>query len=63
MVISTECWTPWLDRDNPSGAGDYETISDLRQKYPCKICATPLQIEVETIHGFSVAATGDVIHV
>ncbi|XP_051934899.1 mucin-5AC-like isoform X2 [Hippocampus zosterae] len=58
-----ECWTPWLDGDNPSGAGDYETISHLRHKYPCKICATPLQIEVQTIHGFSVAATGDVIHV
>ncbi|XP_077422338.1 mucin-5AC-like [Vanacampus margaritifer] len=58
-----ECWTPWLDRDNPTGAGDFETIDKLRHEYPYQICPTPLQIEVETIHGFSVAATGDIIHV
>ncbi|XP_049581757.1 mucin-5AC-like isoform X1 [Syngnathus scovelli] len=58
-----ECWTPWLDRDDPSGAGDYETISKLRCKYPYKICQTPIQIEVQTVHGFSVASTGDIIQV
>ncbi|XP_077396775.1 mucin-5AC-like [Festucalex cinctus] len=58
-----ECWTPWLDRDNPSGTGDFETIDQLRLDFPHQICPAPFEIEAETIHGFSVAATGDVIHV
>ena len=24
LGIDTTYWTPWLDRDNPSGLGDYE---------------------------------------
>ncbi|HEY5837814.1 MAG TPA: hypothetical protein VIT19_02185 [Pyrinomonadaceae bacterium] len=31
--------TPWLDRDNPSGVGDYETIKDLLQ-VSCRFKAT-----------------------
>jgi len=26
---ATEPWTDWLDRDNPSGKGDYETVKDF----------------------------------
>ena len=25
-------WTTWLDRDNPSGNGDYETLNDFDPK-------------------------------
>ncbi|XP_057694195.1 mucin-5AC-like [Corythoichthys intestinalis] len=58
-----ECWTEWFDRDNPTGTGDYESLCELRKEFPYKICPTPLQIEVETVYGFSVASTGDVIAV
>eukprot|EP00118_Oscarella_pearsei_P020013 m.215603 g.215603 ORF g.215603 m.215603 type:complete len:209 (+) comp39836_c0_seq1:464-1090(+) len=34
------CWGPWLDRDNPSGTGDYETLRDfIREKAP--VCPKP----------------------
>lgn len=28
---STSYWTAWFDRDNTSGEGDYETLSELRK--------------------------------
>lgn len=58
-----ECWTDWFDRDNPSGSGDWEILSALRKEYPEKICKNPLQIEVQTTSGVSVASTGNVIAV
>ncbi|XP_077396782.1 uncharacterized protein LOC144033004 isoform X2 [Festucalex cinctus] len=57
-----DCWTRWLDRDDPSGTGDYETLSDLHKENPGKICEHPIKIEVKTKSGASVASTGDVIH-
>ncbi|XP_062308044.1 mucin-5AC-like [Osmerus eperlanus] len=39
------CWTKWFDRDDPSGTGDWETLSNLRQENPGVICAQPLYIE------------------
>lgn len=56
-----ECWTDWFDRDKPSGTGDWEVLSALNNAYPEKICINPLQIEVQTTSGISVAATGNVI--
>ncbi|XP_075940156.1 uncharacterized protein LOC142941916 [Anarhichas minor] len=56
------CWTDWFDRDNPSGTGDWETLRSLRRANPGKICLTPVDIEAQTLTGFSVAAAGDVIH-
>ncbi|MCH8172761.1 MAG: hypothetical protein IIA70_05555, partial [Proteobacteria bacterium] len=29
VVTYDGAWTSWLDRDNPSGKGDYETVSDF----------------------------------
>lgn len=55
------CWTDWFDRDDPSGTGDWETLSSLRTKYPGKICPKPIDIEAKTVTGLSVAAAGDVI--
>ncbi|XP_010772119.1 cartilage intermediate layer protein 2-like [Notothenia coriiceps] len=42
------CWTDWFDRDNPSGSGDWELLSNLRKENPGKICEYPLYIEVVT---------------
>uniref|UniRef100_A0A3B4BBN7 WxxW domain-containing protein n=1 Tax=Periophthalmus magnuspinnatus TaxID=409849 RepID=A0A3B4BBN7_9GOBI len=58
---SKGCWTEWFDRDNPSGKGDWENLELLLQENPGKICEYPLQIEVQTTSGNSVASTGNVI--
>jgi CHAT domain/Mucin-2 protein WxxW repeating region len=36
-------WTPWLNRDLPSGSGDYEGLRDFVEAG--QVCANPLQIE------------------
>ncbi|XP_078030261.1 cartilage intermediate layer protein 1-like [Epinephelus lanceolatus] len=56
------CWTDWFDRDNPSGTGDWEDLSNLRKENPGKICAKPLDIEARTLFGLSPAAAGEIIH-
>jgi hypothetical protein len=28
------CWTPWFDRDQPGGTGDWESFSALSQEHP-----------------------------
>ncbi|XP_066292335.1 mucin-5AC-like [Branchiostoma lanceolatum] len=38
-------WTRWYDRDNPSGAGDWETLTDLLRENPGQICSAPSAIE------------------
>ncbi|XP_037123434.1 uncharacterized protein LOC119132359 isoform X2 [Syngnathus acus] len=58
-----ECWTPWFDRDDPSGTGDYETLYELHKEYPGKICERPSRIEVLTTSGASVESTGNAIQV
>ncbi|XP_029903698.1 cartilage intermediate layer protein 2-like [Myripristis murdjan] len=62
-MAGAECWTEWFDRDDPSGTGDWETLSNLRQENPGKICPSPLQIEVTTTSGLSMASAGNVIAV
>nr|XP_057936576.1 uncharacterized protein si:dkey-205h13.2 [Doryrhamphus excisus] len=57
------CWTEWLNSDNPRGGGDFETLTQLRSKFPNKICDVPVEIKVETKSGGSVDSTGDVIYV
>ncbi|XP_075879986.1 cartilage intermediate layer protein 1-like [Nelusetta ayraudi] len=57
-----QCWTDWFDRDDPSGTGDWETLSNLQTQYPGKICPKPVDIEAKTLSGLSVAAAGDVIY-
>uniref|UniRef100_A0A8C5ENW2 WxxW domain-containing protein n=1 Tax=Gouania willdenowi TaxID=441366 RepID=A0A8C5ENW2_GOUWI len=56
------CWTQWFDRDDPSGTGDWETLTNLRNENPGKICPKPADIEVETLSGNSVVQTGEVIY-
>ena len=44
----TYCWTRWLDQDDPSGTGDYETL----QNYPqSQVCPKPVGIECQTTSG------------
>lgn len=59
--LAAGCWTDWFDRDDPSGTGDWETLSDLRKQFPQKICPKPIDIEVQTLSGLSVAAAGDIV--
>eukprot|EP00118_Oscarella_pearsei_P015185 m.135245 g.135245 ORF g.135245 m.135245 type:complete len:495 (+) comp38158_c0_seq1:107-1591(+) len=41
--IRKVCWSDWLDRDDPTGTGDFETLgSFLRERKP--ICQRPLDI-------------------
>uniref|UniRef100_A0A4W3HNS0 WxxW domain-containing protein n=1 Tax=Callorhinchus milii TaxID=7868 RepID=A0A4W3HNS0_CALMI len=55
---SAVCYTEWFDRDNPSGDGDYETVTDIREEYPQQLCKNPLSCEVETIEGIPAELTG-----
>lgn len=36
-------WTAWLNRDNPSGTGDFETLADFRKNG--QVCTNPKQIQ------------------
>jgi len=51
-------WTPWLNRDRPSGAGDYETFSDFLKAG--QVCKSPSGIECQTTDGKSWQQTGQV---
>uniref|UniRef100_A0A673N178 WxxW domain-containing protein n=1 Tax=Sinocyclocheilus rhinocerous TaxID=307959 RepID=A0A673N178_9TELE len=55
----SKCRTPWFDRDNPGGLGDYETLSLTLIRYPLQVCAQPIAIEVATISGTPVLPTGN----
>ncbi|KAF4096637.1 hypothetical protein G5714_022606 [Onychostoma macrolepis] len=55
----SKCRTPWFDRDNPSGQGDYETLSLALITYPLQVCAQPIAIEVATISGTPVLPAGN----
>ncbi|KAK7882742.1 hypothetical protein WMY93_028916 [Mugilogobius chulae] len=57
----TDCWTEWFDKDDPTFTGDWETLLDLQETHPGKICSNPLEIEVQTTAGLPVSSTGDVI--
>ena len=41
----TYCWTPWLNRDRPSGRGDYETIRNFHREQPRVVCPNPVGIQ------------------
>lgn len=42
-------WTRWLNRDNPGGSGDYETLNDFLKEGMA--CQEPLAIECQTLNG------------
>ncbi|XP_037541455.1 cartilage intermediate layer protein 1 [Nematolebias whitei] len=57
------CWTNWYNRDTPKGAGDFETLSELRKMYPAEICIHPLRIEAVTTTGIPAEKTGQKLSV
>lgn len=57
-----ECWTDWLNRDIPTGTGDWETVSEFRKGYRRHMCPSPTAIEVASVDGISLADTGNVFH-
>jgi hypothetical protein len=55
-------WTDWLDRDNPGGVGDWETIGAfLNDNPPVQICGgnDPVGIKCRTLDGTDWQATGE----
>lgn len=54
----TGTWTAWLDRDNPSGNGDYELLTDFVAAG--QVCANPIGIACETTTGIPHTQTGEV---
>ncbi|XP_071945589.1 cartilage intermediate layer protein 2-like [Antedon mediterranea] len=54
-------WTPWFDRDNPSGTGDWETVTSLYYENPNQMCQNPVDIQCQTIGGSSYTSTGEVV--
>nr|CAB3262592.1 uncharacterized protein LOC100180679 [Phallusia mammillata] len=55
-------WTPWLDRDNPGGVGDFETLVELRKERPEVICDRPSLIQAQTLTGVPAGLTGQVTY-
>lgn len=50
-------WTAWLDRDDPGGSGDFETLRDHHQAG--KSCAAPTNVECRTKDGRPWTETGE----
>ncbi|XP_033504915.1 uncharacterized protein LOC117270972 [Epinephelus lanceolatus] len=58
------CWTKWYDRDDPSGTGDWELLSNLKKENPGQICEHPLYIEAVTTDTMTPAiSTGEILHI
>lgn len=51
-------WTHWLDRDNPSGSGDFE---DLKSFPPGAVCKKPTAIKCQALDGISHIAAEEVV--
>ena len=49
VLIAGYQWTGWLNRDNPSGLGDFETLSKFVEAG--KACRSPRAIKCKTIDG------------
>ncbi|XP_078616292.1 uncharacterized protein LOC144884710 [Branchiostoma floridae x Branchiostoma japonicum] len=57
---SCTSWTAWFDRDDPSGTGDWETLTDLRTENPGQICPAPTAIQARVIStGQDASLTGE----
>ena len=54
---SDQCtWTGWLNRDNPGGTGDFETLADFVRAG--QVCASPKRIDCQTLNGLPASSTG-----
>lgn len=45
-------WTEWLDRDNPSGTGDWEVLDIFVEQG--KVCEHPISVMCEEVNGKSI---------
>lgn len=57
---TSRVWTPWFDRDNPSGNGDYEMLADLVAKG--QVCGEQIDIQCRTTSGTPWDQTGQPYH-
>ncbi len=57
--VTVGTWTPWLDRDDPSGSGDYETTA-LHYKDGSIECENPLKIHCATTDKRAWHDSGDI---
>ncbi|XP_050405893.1 mucin-5B [Patella vulgata] len=66
-IVEPECnngyWTPFFDRDNPSGGYDYESLSDIQKENPGKVCAKPTGVDARLLNGDHYSVGGDVVSV
>jgi len=51
-------WTPWLDRDDETGTGDWEQLSDFVNAG--QVCPNPLAVECRTTSGTDWTLAGEV---
>lgn len=56
--VLADSWTPWLDRDNADGNGDYETRADFGAN---QVCAQPKAIEAMIAGSTTVYRPGDTV--
>ncbi|MCH8322843.1 MAG: hypothetical protein IIB64_07190 [Proteobacteria bacterium] len=62
VVTYAGAWTSWLDRDNPSGKGDYETVSDFIKEGVLPQEPDPICIQCRTLDGVDWQDAGQVYH-
>jgi hypothetical protein len=55
---SSGTWTSWLDRDIPSGTGDWETLVEFVNAG--QACPNPIDIQCQTVDGIDWTQTGQV---
>ena len=55
---STGTWTEWLNRDDPGGNGDYETLADFVNAG--QSCVHPVDVRCQTLGGVDWTAAGQV---
>jgi microsomal dipeptidase-like Zn-dependent dipeptidase len=57
-TVASEVWTAWLNRDGPSGTGDWETLNEF--SIAGQVCSNPIGIQCQTTSGVDWAQTGEV---
>src|SRR3989338_7025832 len=57
--VGNDGWTNWINRDGPSGVGDYETINDFNTYSGLKdTCPVVYDIQCQTTNGIAYKDTG-----
>lgn len=55
VTVTGGTWTIWLDRDDPSGVGDYEDLVN----FGSQVCSNPIAIQCQTTAGVDWTQTGE----